>query len=84
MAGVSLEDPEPEPLIKREKGKWNGLELFNLNIAAPNVKQTTTTPVPPPSVSATINTVKTTLAHKHCTDNALLFHQVRQKKLILK
>ena len=25
MAGVSLEDPEPEPLIKREKGKWNGI-----------------------------------------------------------
>ena len=79
---MSLEDTEPEPLIKREKGKWNGLELFNLNIAAPsNVKQTTTTLVSPPPISATINTVKTTLAHKHCSDNALLCHQVRQKEI---
>jgi len=22
-AGLSLEDPEPEPLIRREKGRWN-------------------------------------------------------------
>lgn len=24
LAGLSLEDPEPEPLVKREKGKWKG------------------------------------------------------------
>ena len=24
LAGLSLEDPEPEPLIKRENGKWKG------------------------------------------------------------
>lgn len=28
LAGVSLEDPEPEPLIKREKGKWKGLKYL--------------------------------------------------------
>jgi hypothetical protein len=30
MAGVSLEDPEPEPLIKREKGKWKGTLKFHI------------------------------------------------------
>jgi hypothetical protein len=77
LAGVSLEDPEPEPLIKREKGKWSGLELFNLNLLTNNKLPTTTTAQPPPpSISATINTLKTTLAHKNCSDMALLFHQV--------
>ena len=80
LAGVSLEDPEPEPLIKREKGKWSGLELFNLNLLTNNKLPPTPTtaqpPPPPPSISATINTLKTTLAHKNCSDMALLFHQV--------
>ena len=77
LAGVSLEDPEPEPLIKREKGKWSGLELFNLNFLTNNKLPTPTTAQPsPPSTSATINTLKTTLAHKNCSDMALIFHQV--------
>jgi hypothetical protein len=30
MLGLPLEDPEPEPLIKRGPGKWTGM-LFFLN-----------------------------------------------------
>lgn len=70
LAGVSLEDPEPEPLIKREKGKWKGIEnydFFKNDIESKKLFA---------SLPTTINTLKTTLPHKSCSESAVVVHQV--------
>ena len=69
-AGLSLEDPEPEPLIRREKGRWNGIQNFDdILLKDDNDKQG-------PFRSATINTAKTTLAHQKSTECIHEFHTV--------
>jgi len=79
LAGLSLEDPEPEPLIKREKGKWKGIENFNslFTNTMTNVKNSANTSGPVlqlPNTSATINTLKTTLAHKKSSESSNLYN----------
>ncbi len=70
-AGLSLEDPEPEPLIRREKGRWNGIQNFDdILMKEDNNKQG-------PFTSATINTAKTTLAHQKSTESIHEFHKVK-------
>ncbi len=73
LAGLSLEDPEPEPLIKREKGKWKGIDSFNMLFAGKNDSANPTLQLP--VVSASINTLKTTLPHKNASESSLLFNQ---------
>ncbi|RNA29597.1 coiled-coil domain-containing protein [Brachionus plicatilis] len=75
LAGVSLEDPEPEPLIRREKGKWKGVEnydFFKNEIESKKVAA---------SLATSINTAKTTLPHKSCSQSAAFFHQKFKKTI---
>jgi hypothetical protein len=69
-AGLSLEDPEPEPLIRREKGRWNGIENFDEILMKYDDEKKG------PFTSATINTAKTTLAHQNTTEYIHEFHSV--------
>ena len=71
-AGLSLEDSEPEPLIRREKGRWNGIENFDFILNDPDSQENRNFPF----VSATINTAKTTLAHQKSTEFIHEFHEV--------
>lgn len=70
-AGLSLDDPEPEPLIRREKGRWNGIENFDYILINDDNNRRQG-----PFASATINTAKTTLAHQKSTEFIHEFHQV--------
>lgn len=72
LAGVSLEDPEPEPLIKREKGKWNGVVNYDFFKNEPESKKLSA------SLATSINTAKTTLPHKSCAESTTFFHQVKK------
>jgi hypothetical protein len=88
LAGLSLEDPEPEPLIKREKGKWKGIENFNslfTNTNPTSVKNSANTSGPTlqlPNTSATINTLKTTLAHKNSSESSSFYNSKFKNILI--
>ena len=55
IQGLPLDDPEPEPLIKRGPGKWSGLIKYNLFGNETNERLES---------SAGIMTAKTTLAHE--------------------
>jgi hypothetical protein len=88
LAGLSLEDPEPEPLIKREKGKWKGIENFNSlfpNNSLTGTKKSANNSGPTlqlPNTSATINTLKTTLAHKNSSESSSLYNSKFKNVLI--
>ena len=69
--GLSLEDPEPEPLIKREKGKWNGIQKYEF-LMENDKKHKPNKPV----ISATINTAKTTLAHQKSAQLSIIYQEV--------
>ncbi len=69
-AGLPLEDGEPEPLIKREKGSWKGVESYDILVKDGVVKE---------KVSAGINTAKTTLAHKSSSDETRLGYEKFRK-----
>ena len=89
LAGLSLEDPEPEPLIKREKGKWKGIENFNslfTTTGLTNAKKSANSSGQPslqlPNTSATINTLKTTLAHKNSSESSSSYNSKFKNILI--
>ena len=73
MAGLSLLDPEPEPLIKREKGKWKGVEKYSILVdeEGNNNKQQQQQ-----TVLSTVNTAKTTLAHNKASEMIQIYHKV--------
>ena len=70
LAGQSLEDPEPAPLIKREKGRWKGIDNYDLFKNDKDYKKSSA------NFGSSINTAKTTLAHKTCSDNSQIFYKV--------
>ncbi len=65
MQGLPLEDPEPEPLIKRGPGKWKGLIKYSILTEEKIVDST-----------ASIVTAKTTLAHKKTSDLTNEYYEV--------
>ena len=67
-AGIPLEDGEPEPLIRREKGSWKGVEGFVCLIDNEDKWV---------SSASIINTVKTTLPHRNCSEATRVFYEVR-------
>ena len=76
LAGLSLEDNEPKSSVKREKGKWKGIDTFDLypEYASTDRKNQ-------PITSATITTMKTTLAHQNSALSSSTFNEVRSIKL---
>jgi len=64
-AGLPLEDGEPEPLIKREKGSWTGVESYEFLVKDGVVRE---------RISASVNTAKTTLAHKSSSDETRVYY----------
>ena len=74
-AGLPLEDGEPKPLIKREKGSWIGIQTYDfLNDAH----------ITRPMSGASIKTLKTTLAHKTTSDYTHEYHTVSFVSLLVK
>ena len=69
MQGLSLEDPESEPLIKRGPGKWHGLIRYSILTEENEKKQNVDS-------TAGIVTGKTTLAHKKTNDLSTEYYEV--------
>ena len=67
MQGLPLEDPEPEPLIKRGPGKWKGLIKYSIKTEEKSQSVDST---------AGIVTAKTTLAHKKTSDLTNEYYEV--------